>query len=68
KIEHSIFEGMEIHGVPETTICNGKIAWHDNVLIAESGNGKYIDRPAYAPFYEALRKRKELNQPKAVAR
>ena len=68
KIEHSIFEGMEIHGVPEATICNGKLAWHDNVVLAESGDGKYIDRPAYAPYYEALRKRKELNKPKAVVR
>lgn len=25
-IEHNIFEGMELHGVPESTICNGKLA------------------------------------------
>lgn len=67
-IEHSIFEGMEIHGVPETTICNGKIAWHEGKLFAQSGDGQYIDRPAYAPYYEALRKRQELSQPKAVNR
>ena len=67
-IEHNIFEGMTINGVPETTICNGKLAYHKGQLLAESGDGVYVDRPAYAPFYEALKKRKELNEPKAVAR
>lgn len=67
-IEHSIFEGMEIHGVPETTICNGKVAWHQGELLSRSGDGKYIKRPAYAPYYEALKKRQTLNQPKAVSR
>ena len=67
-IEHSIFEGMTINGIPKTTICNGKLAWHDGKLMAKSGDGQYIDRPTYAPFYESLRKRQELNQPKAVVR
>ncbi|WP_191601219.1 dihydropyrimidinase [Marinomonas algicola] len=67
-IEHSIFEGMTINGLPETTICNGKLAWHEGKLHSKSGEGQYIDRPAYAPFYEALTKRQELNQPKVVER
>lgn len=67
-IEHSIFEGMEINGIPETTICNGKIAWQEGKLLAESGEGQYIDRPAYAPYYEALKKRELLNKPKKVIR
>ncbi|MBB1485085.1 dihydropyrimidinase [Oceanospirillum sediminis] len=67
-IEHSIFEGMEVQGVPETTLCNGKVAYHKGEIRSQSGDGRYIDRPTYAPFYESLRKRKELNQPRAVIR
>ncbi|TBR44957.1 dihydropyrimidinase [Marinomonas agarivorans] len=67
-IEHSIFEGMTIHGLPETTICNGKLAWHQGELLAQSGEGKYIERPPYAGYYDTLQKRQELNTPKAVSR
>ncbi len=67
-IEFSIFEGMEIHGIPETTICNGKLAWHDGRLAAQSGDGQYINRPPYAPFYSALKKRQQMCKPKAVLR
>ncbi|MFI8620280.1 dihydropyrimidinase [Marinomonas sp. NPDC078689] len=67
-IEHSIFEGMTIHGIPETTICNGALAWHEGKLLAQSGDGKYIDRPTYAPFYEALKKRQQRAKPQCVQR
>jgi len=67
-IETNIFEGMEITGVPVMTICNGNIAWQNGELLAKAGDGKYVMRPTYAPFYQSLQRRKALAEPKAVDR
>lgn len=68
KIEHNIFEGMNVTGVPITTICNGKVAFEAGKLLAEQGSGQYVERQPYAPFYEALKKRLDLNTPQKVVR
>lgn len=68
KIEHNIFEGMDVTGVPVTTICNGKVAFDAGKLLAEQGSGQYVERKPYAPFYEALKKRLDLSAPKKVVR
>ena len=67
-IEFNIFEGMQVTGLPSSTICNGKLAWHNGQLLAQAGDGQYVKRPPYASYYEALLKRNELNAPTAVAR
>ncbi len=67
-IEHNIFEGMQVTGLPVLTICNGNIAWDNGTLLAKAGDGKYIDRPAYAPYYHALQKRRQLATPVPVVR
>lgn len=68
KIEPNIFEGMDVHGVPVTTICNGKVAFDAGKLLAEQGSGRYVERKPYAPFYESLKKRLDLNLPEPVMR
>jgi len=67
-IEHSIFEGMTVSGVPVTTICNGKVAFDGGKLLAEQGDGQYVKRAPYAPFYQALEKRLSLAESKPVER
>jgi dihydropyrimidinase len=47
--DFNIFEGMQVHGVAEVTICNGRIVWENNNLDVEAGFGKYIP---VSPFCE----------------
>ena len=61
-------EGMEVTGVPTLTICNGVVAWKEGELLAKEGDGQYVMRPTYAPFYESLQRRKALAEPKPVNR
>ncbi len=68
KIEHNIFEGMVIHGVPDTTICAGKIAWQRGELKTAPGDGRYLHRPPYASYYQSQLKRNQLATPQAVER
>ncbi|MDC0612133.1 dihydropyrimidinase [Vibrio sp.] len=68
KIEHNIFEGMVIKGIPVTTICNGKIAWSNGQLHTQPGDGQYVMRPPYAGYYQSQLKRNELAEPEAVDR
>lgn len=68
KIEHNIFEGMDIHGVPVMTICNGVVAYRNGEVEAKPGDGQYIMRPAYASYYQSQLKRNELAEPCAIER
>ena len=68
KIDFNIFDKMPVRGVPTTTICNGKLAFHQGDIRAKAGDGQYIDRPAYASYYDALTKRKQANKARPVAR
>ncbi|MCE0493701.1 dihydropyrimidinase [Vibrio salinus] len=68
RIEHNIFEGMKITGIPVTTICNGQVAWSDGQLRTNPGDGQYVIRPAYAGYYQSQLKRNELAEPTAVKR
>ncbi|KAK0414003.1 hypothetical protein QR680_007103 [Steinernema hermaphroditum] len=40
--DHNVFEGMEVHGVAEVTICKGKVVWENGHLNVERGFGKYV--------------------------
>jgi len=55
-IDFNIFEGMTVKGVNIATISNGKLVYFDGELRAVKGAGNYVDRPCYAPFYDALEK------------
>ncbi|MYM57865.1 dihydropyrimidinase [Vibrio sp. OCN044] len=68
KIDFNIFEGMQVHGKPVTTICNGKVAWDKGELKSAPGDGQYITRPPYASFYQSQLKRNQLEEPEAVSR
>ncbi|WP_300302558.1 dihydropyrimidinase [Ferrovibrio sp.] len=68
KIDFNIFEGMEVEGINTVTISQGKVVYKDGDVRSVKGAGRYINRPAFAPYYAALNRKAELEQPKPVLR
>jgi dihydropyrimidinase len=57
-----------VTGIPSHTLSQGKLVWCNGALNAKAGAGRYIHRPAFAPVFDALARRHELNTPVAVKR
>jgi dihydropyrimidinase len=68
EVDYNIFEGMTITGCPSHTISRGKVVYANGELDVERGAGRYVDRPPYAPFYNALKIQAERAEPTAVKR
>ncbi|MDH3373065.1 MAG: dihydropyrimidinase [Gammaproteobacteria bacterium] len=68
KIDYNIFEGMTVTGCASHTISRGKVVFADGELNVERGAGRYVDRPAFAPYYDALQKQAQQAEPVAVRR
>ncbi len=68
QIDFNIFEGMTVQGVNVTTISQGKVTYQDGDVRSIRSSGRYINRPVFAPFYGAMKKRRELLKPVAVKR
>ncbi len=68
KVDYNIFEGMTVTGCASHTISRGKVVFADGQLNVERGAGRYVDRPAFAPFYDALQKQTRLAEPVPVQR
>lgn len=49
-VDFNIFEGMEVHGVPEYVIVNGRVCVDDEQLRAVQGHGKFVPTPVFPPF------------------
>jgi dihydropyrimidinase len=67
-IDYNIFEGMTVIGCASHTISQGKVVFADGELNVERGAGRYVDRPAYASYYEALKLQSQQAEPVAVKR
>jgi dihydropyrimidinase len=67
-IDFNIYEGMTVSGVATTTISQGKVVWADGELRAVEGAGRYIERPPFAPYYDAMAKVRQGAEPTAVQR
>ena len=67
-IDFNIFEGMRVQGMNVVTISQGKVVFNDGQLNAERGVGRYVDRPTFAPYYDAMQKAKAAALPSAVQR
>jgi len=67
-IDFNIFEGMKVKGCASHTISAAKVVYANGELKVKRGAGKYIDRPAYASFYQGLDVQAEVNKPKSVNR
>ncbi|MDJ0908943.1 MAG: dihydropyrimidinase [Woeseiaceae bacterium] len=67
-VDYNIFEGMEIRGCASHTISQGKVVWADGQLDVERGAGRYVDRPPFAGYYDAMKIQAERAEPVAVDR
>jgi dihydropyrimidinase len=68
KVDFNIFEGMEVEGVNVVTLSQGKVVWREGDLRAVKGAGRYINRPPFPAYYEALLKKEEAEQRRPVLR
>jgi len=67
-VDYNIFEGMNVRGCASTTISQGNIVWADGELNVERGAGRYVNRPPFASYYDAIRLRRKQATPTAVQR
>ena len=59
---------MTVKGGASHTVSGGKLVYARGDLRVERGAGKHVDRPAFAPYYDAVKKQIELSAPKPVRR
>ncbi|ALN72683.1 dihydropyrimidinase [Aureimonas sp. AU20] len=67
-IDYNVFEGFELTGLPAVTLSRGQIAYRNGEIRAETGEGRFVQRPANAPVAKALSTWKELTAPRKVER
>ncbi len=67
-IDYNVFEGVSCVGLPRTVLSRGEIAYHDGRVLAESGRGRFVPREPFTPEAKAVRRWRDTNPPKAVAR
>lgn len=67
-VDFNIFEGMRVRGVNVVTISQGRVVYRDGDVRTERSAGRYVERPVYAPYYDALLKRGMRNAPSAISR
>ncbi|HZN80211.1 MAG TPA: amidohydrolase family protein, partial [Mycobacterium sp.] len=67
-VDVNIFEGMTVQGCASHTVSGGKLVYANGDLRVERGAGRYVKRPAFAPYYDAVRKQLELSAPRPVRR
>jgi dihydropyrimidinase len=67
-IDFNIFEGMTVKGINTHTLSQGRVVYADGELDMAKGSGRYVDRPAFAPYYAAMERRSDVLAPSAVDR
>ncbi|MEM7282693.1 MAG: dihydropyrimidinase [Pseudomonadota bacterium] len=67
-VDYNIFEGRTVIGCASNTISQGKLVFSDGELNVERGAGRFVKRPPFAPFYDAIEKQNVLSTPKPVER
>ncbi|MBB3996426.1 dihydropyrimidinase [Aureimonas pseudogalii] len=67
-IDYNVFEGFEVTGLPAVTLSRGVVAYRDGEVIAGTGEGRFVERPANPPVARALSEWKELTAPRRVER
>ena len=67
-IDFNIFEGMTVNGDNVVTVSQGKVVYKEGDIRTVKGAGRYIDRPTFAPYYDAFKRKRELAEPVAVKR
>jgi dihydropyrimidinase len=67
-IDYNVFEGIELTGLPVVTISRGKVAYRNGEVRAETGAGRFVERPAGPAPAKALSTWKELTAPRRIER
>jgi dihydropyrimidinase len=67
-VDFNIFEGMTVTGINAVTISQGRVVYKDGDVRTVKGAGRYILRPPFAPYYNAMRLRNEATAPFRVQR
>ncbi|NIA67702.1 dihydropyrimidinase [Pelagibius litoralis] len=67
-VDFNIFEGMTVKGINTVTISQGKVVYQDGDVRTEKGVGRYVDRPTFAPYYQAVNRQRKAKAPAAVDR
>jgi len=67
-VDFNIFEGMTVRGVNTITISRGKVVYRDGDIRTVKGAGRYVDRPTFPSYYQALNRQHEAKAPVAVNR
>ena len=67
-VDYNIFEGMTVKGINTVTISQGKVVYQDGDIRTVKGAGRYVDRPTFAPYYDAMTKSAAKSAPMAVDR
>ena len=57
-IDFNIYEGMEVQGVAAVTLSRGEVIWSDGELKTVHGAGRYINRPCFPSYYDAINQRR----------
>ncbi|XP_047368950.1 dihydropyrimidinase isoform X2 [Vespa velutina] len=66
-VDFNIFEGMEVHGVPEYVIVNGRVCVDECELKAVHGFGKFVETPTFCNYvYDMIEEREK--RPRGVPR
>ncbi|WP_449370596.1 dihydropyrimidinase [Thiomonas sp.] len=66
--DFNVFEGRTVTGAPTATISQGKLVYVDGDLRAERGAGRYVQRPAFSPQFDAMARWGKQHAPVAVQR
>ena len=68
KVGYNVFEGRKVTGLPMVTLSQGNIVWMNGELRTVRGAGRYVNRPAFAPIFDALKRQAAAHVPQAVTR
>ena len=67
-VDLNIFEGMQVRGANTTTISQGNVVYADGEVRTVKGAGQYINRPTFAPYFDAMSRARSTRTPMAVER
>ncbi|GAA0594760.1 dihydropyrimidinase [Paenochrobactrum glaciei] len=67
-IDYNVFEGMELTGLPRTVLSRGRVAFDQGKVLAEPGDGRFVEREPNASVNKALSTWKEVVAPRKVER
>ncbi len=68
-LDYSVFEGMEVTGLPRYTLSRGDVVWAEGQNSQpQPGRGRFVPRPAFPSAHVALSTWKALTAPRGVER